>query len=219
MFSQSISKNSLILAFFAFITAAVIVITQNSTEDLIDANKQKALEKALFELIPVSTHNNQMLEDKILLEKGTLSNRKARFAYFAFKDGKAVAVVLPATAPDGYGGEIQLIIGIYFNGELAGVRVVPPHNETPGLGDAIETKKSNWILNFNQKSLVNPLPELWSVKKDGGAFDQMTGATITPRAVVSAVYKSLVYFDQNKNALLARLSTQQHQPKVEVNHD
>lgn len=208
MFSQSISKNSLILAFFAFITAALIALTQHSTEPLIESNKQQALEKALFELIPAESHNNQMLNDKLLLEKGVLSNRKASFAYFAFQNKEAVATILPATAPDGYGGEIQLIIGIYFSGDIAGVRVVPPHNETPGLGDAIEIKKSNWILAFNGKNLQNPQAENWSVKKDGGSFDQMTGATITPRAIVNAVYKTLVYFEQHKHDLLTQLTTQ-----------
>jgi Na+-translocating ferredoxin:NAD+ oxidoreductase subunit G len=218
MFSQSISKNSLILAFFAFVTAATIALTQSGTEDLIEANQQKALEKALLELVPADSHNNKMLVDKILLEKGVLDNRKARYAYFAFYHDQPVAIVLPATAPDGYGGEIQLVVGIYFNGEISGVRIVPPHNETPGLGDGIEVKKSKWMLSFNQKSLVNPAPELWAVKKDGGVFDQMTGATITPRAVVNAVYKSLMYFEKNKSLLLENLKTQQ-QKSLGKTHD
>jgi len=206
MFYQSISKNSLILSIFALLTAALIAFTQLSTKSFVDKNIQHALEKALFELIPAATHDNEMLEDKILLPQGILSNRKKRFAYFAFKNKQPLAIVLPATAPDGYGGEIQLIVGIYFNGEIAGVRVVPPHNETPGLGDAIETKKSNWILNFNHKSLSNTPEKNWQVKKDGGDFEQMTGATITPRTIVKAVYKSLIYFDENKEQLLTSLS-------------
>lgn len=205
MFSQNISRNSLILAVFALVTAALIAFTQKSTEPYIESNKQKALEKALFELIPVQAHDNDMLDDKLLLPKGELANRKARYAYFAFKKQKPRAIVLPATAPDGYGGEILLIIGIYFDGSIAGVRVVPPHNETPGLGDAIEIKKSDWILGFNNKSLSNPATDKWAVKKDGGVFDQMTGATITPRAVVNAVYESLLYFEQNQQQLLRQL--------------
>ena len=215
MLEKSISKNSVILASFAFITAALIALTQLSTEKAIERNKQKALEKALFELIPKEQHDNQMLDDKLLLTAGTLSNRKARYAYFAFKDDQPQALILPASAPDGYGGEIQLIVGIYFNGELAGVRIVPPHNETPGLGDAIEVKKSPWMLAFNGKSLQNPHPEKWAVKKDAGDFDQMTGATITARAVINAVYKSLIYFEQNHQSLLAQLQTEQNQQTFE----
>ncbi len=208
VFSKSISKNSVILAIFALATSALIAFTQHATEERVEANKQKALERALFELIPADSHDNQMLDDKILLDKGVLSNRKARFAYFAFKDNKPYALVLPATAPDGYGGEIQLIVGLYFNGEVAGVRVVPPHNETPGLGDAIETKKSDWILGFNGRSLESPEPSQWLVKKDGGVFDQMTGATITPRAIVKAVKKSLEYFNEQQEQLLRKFNVQ-----------
>lgn len=211
MLEKSISKNSIILATFAFITAALIAITQMSTEKAIERNKQKALEKALYELISKEQHDNQLLDDKLLLAAGTLSNRKARYAYFAFKDAEPYALILPASAPDGYGGEIQLIVGIYFNGKLAGVRIVPPHNETPGLGDGIEVKKSPWMLSFNGKSLQNPQPEKWAVKKDGGDFDQMTGATITPRAVINAVYKTLIYFEQNQANLLAQLYASQNQ--------
>lgn len=214
MFSESITKNSIILATFALLTAAMIVFTQIGTEERVEKNKQKALEKALFEVIPAESHDNQMLEDSILLAAGTLSNRKARPAYFAFLNGEPKAVILPATAPNGYGGEIQLIVGIYFTGELAGVRVVPPHNETPGLGDGIEAKKSNWILSFNGKSLNNPVSEKWLVKKDGGEFDQMTGATITPRAVVSAVHQSLMYFQQHQNDLLSQLEASKGEEHV-----
>lgn len=211
MLKQSISKNSLILAAFSFITAALIALTQMGTENAIEENKQKALEKALFELIPKEQHDNQMLKDKLLLPMGTLSNRKERYAYFAFKNNEPRAAVLPATAPDGYGGEIQLIVGIYFNGDVAGVRIVPPHPETPGLGDGIEIKKSSWILSFNGKSLQNPEAGKWAVKKDGGDFDQFTGATITPRAVVNAVYKTLIYFEQNKENLLEKLQVSQNE--------
>jgi len=219
MLEKSISKNSLILATFAFITAALIAFTQLSTESAIEKNKQKALEKALYELIPKAQHDNQMLDDKLLLPAGTLSNRKARYAYFAFKNQEAHALILPSSAPDGYGGEIQIIVGIYFSGELAGVRIVPPHNETPGLGDGIEVKKSPWMLAFNGKSLQNPEADKWAVKKDGGDFDQMTGATITPRAVINAVYKSLIYFEQNKEYLLAQLQASQNQPSPNENRE
>jgi electron transport complex protein RnfG len=211
MLEKSISKNSLILAVFALVTAALIAMTQIGTEPRIERNKQRALEKALFEIIPRHTHDNAILEDSILLEPGVLSNRRARYAYFAFKNNEPFAAILPATAPDGYGGEIQMIVGIYFDGRIAGVRIVPPHNETPGLGDAIEVKKSDWILDFNEKSLYNPSAARWAVKKDGGDFDQMTGATITPRAIINAVHRSLIYFEQNNRQLLEQLHDSKHQ--------
>lgn len=206
---QSINKNALILAVFALICTSFIAVTNTATKKSIAANKQKAVEKALFELVPKISHDNNMLSDAIQLEPRTLSNRKSRTAYFAFKEEQAYAVVLPATAPDGYGGEIQLIVGIYYDGRLAGVRNVPPHNETPGLGDAIESKKSDWILGFNGKSLNQPKAKAWKVKKDGGEFDQMTGATITPRAIVKAVHKTLIYFKANKQTLFEKAKLNQ----------
>jgi len=117
-------------------------------------------------------------------------------------NGKPVAVLATPVAPDGYSGSIKLLVGVYADGTLAGVRVLA-HKETPGLGDAIEATRSDWILTFEGKSLNNPPPKAWAVKKDGGAFDQFTGATITPRAVVKAARQFLIYFQQHKEQLLA----------------
>ncbi|MEN2900984.1 Ion-translocating oxidoreductase complex subunit G [Mannheimia haemolytica] len=69
-------------------------------------------------------------------------------------------------------------MGIEPNGNILGVRTLE-HKETPGLGDKIETRVSDWILSFTNQlfSLENEAD--WNVKKDGGKFDQFTGATIT----------------------------------------
>jgi len=112
-----------------------------------------------------------------------------------------VAAIIPAITQDGYSGAISMIIGINFDGTVAGVRVVE-HRETPGLGDKIDLKKSDWILGFNGKSLLNPQQSDWKVKKEGGDFDQFTGATITPRAVVNQILKSLQYFENDRERLL-----------------
>jgi electron transport complex protein RnfG len=122
-------------------------------------------------------------------------------AYRALLDGKPVAVFLQPTAPDGYSGSIKLLVAILENGTIAGVRVLN-HRETPGLGDYIETNKSSWIHGFIGRSLGNPEPKLWQVKRDGGVYDQFTGATITPRAVVRAVARSLEYFQTHRATLL-----------------
>ena len=110
-------------------------------------------------------------------------------------------------APDGYSGNIHLLVAIKYDGTLAGVRVVN-HKETPGLGDAVEAERSNWILGFTGKSLTNPGKKGWAVKRDGGQFDQFTGATITPRAVVKAVYKTLEYYQQHKTQLFSDTGSQ-----------
>jgi electron transport complex protein RnfG len=116
--------------------------------------------------------------------------------------GQPVAAIFTSVAPDGYSGNIKLLVGILHNGVLAGVRVIS-HKETPGLGDAIEADRSNWILSFNEKSLQNPPLKQWGVKKDGGFFDSFTGATITPRAVVNAVKNTLLYFQENREMIFS----------------
>jgi electron transport complex protein RnfG len=113
-----------------------------------------------------------------------------------------VALVIAAVAPDGYSGSIRLLVGINRDGSLAGVRTLA-HRETPGLGDRIEAQRDDWILGFAGKSLDRPALQAWRVKRDGGVFDQFTGATITPRAVVRAVKNSLIYYRDNREALFA----------------
>ena len=105
---------------------------------------------------------------------------------------KPVAAVLEATAPDGYSGAIQLLVGADFNGTVLGTRVTE-HHETPGLGDKIELRLSDWITHFAGKKISGADDANWAVKKDGGDFDQFTGATITPRAVVNAVKRAGLY--------------------------
>lgn len=112
---------------------------------------------------------------------------------------------MPVVAPDGYSGNINLLVGIDMSGAILGVRVTS-HRETPGLGDQIELKKSDWIKSFNGRTLGSPPHSEWNVKKNGGEFDQFTGATITPRAVVKAVQKALIYFRENRQAIRERLN-------------
>ena len=109
------------------------------------------------------------------------------------------------TAPDGYNGDIRLLAAIDVTGTVLGVRVVS-HRETPGLGDPIEVERSDWVLGFTGKSLLSPQGKSWAVKRDGGEFDQFTGATISPRAVVKAVHNTLLYFKTNQKSLFETAS-------------
>ncbi len=109
---------------------------------------------------------------------------------------------MSAVAPDGYSGNIRLLVGVQADDTLSGVRVVA-HRETPGLGDAIDEQRSDWVYGFDGKSLGNPPLAKWAVRKDGGHFDQLTGATITPRAIVRAVRRTLLYYRANREALYA----------------
>ncbi len=198
MLGKSISKNSLLLGAFALVTAAILAGIQAGTADRIADAERRAAQKALLEIVPEDRHNNDMLAETLNIDEQyweLLGLKSGGEAHIARQNGEAVAAIVPAVAPDGYSGSIKLIVGINQDGSIAGVRVLS-HNETPGLGDKVELKKSRWILGFNGKSLGNPAADEWAVKKDGGEFDQFTGATITPRAVVKQVKQTLEYFQQ-----------------------
>jgi electron transport complex protein RnfG len=164
-------------------------------------------------------HTNALDENTLLLkDTELLGSKKPVTAYQARKFGHTVALILAATAPDGYNGDIKLLIAIDEYGLLIGVRVIS-HRETPGLGDAIDVNRSDWIEDFNGYSLENPGNLGWHVEKDGGIFDQFTGATITPRAVVKAVHKALEYFAAHQESLLSTTDSKAHDQEVETDND
>ena len=200
--SRSMLKNALVLGLFAIATVGLVAVLQQATAERIANAEREAQVRALSEILPQDSYDNHLLDNSIQLHDPLLGSKSPQTAYIALKDGKPSAVILRATAPDGYSGAIHLLIGIHADGRLAGVRVLG-HRETPGLGDKIELAKSAWIRSFDGKSLSNPSEEGWAVKKDRGEFDQFAGATITPRAVVKAVHKVLQYFDANQEQLFA----------------
>ena len=199
---SSIVRNSIILGVFAMVTVGLIALTQQGTASRIAEEQRRMQMSALNEILPHDQHDNDLLEDAFTVTNRELWNLPGDgVAYRGRQDGEVVAVILPAIAPDGYSGRIDLLVGVRANGEIAGVRVTN-HRETPGLGDKLQLNKSTWVLDFNGTSLSMPAPEDWGVRKDGGDFDQFTGATITPRAVVQAVYRALQYFEANRERLL-----------------
>lgn len=203
LMKQAVASNSFKLGLFALLTAAIISYTHISTEDLIDEQERIAKEKALLEIVPEEKHDNEMLDNTFPLPiklAQKLNLKKPNQAFIATFKGKPQTIIFPAIAPEGYSGPIRLIIGINLDGSIAGVRVTN-HKETPGLGDGITLKKSAWIMNFNGRSLTNPTPNKWKVKKDKGIFDQFTGATITPRAVVKQVKNTLNFYEQHKSTI------------------
>ena len=203
MFGWSIGKNSLLLGAFALVTAGVLAGTYQATREQIAEAERQAAAAALLEIIPRDQHDNDLLSDTLPVPQDaldTLGLRQSEAIHLARRDGRVEAVIVPAIAPDGYSGAIRMIVGVQRDGQIAGVRVLT-HNETPGLGDKVDLKKSDWILGFRGRSLGNPSVEDWRVKKDGGAFDQFTGATITPRAVVNQVRRVLEFVDQHHAVL------------------
>lgn len=178
------TKYAFLLAFTALICTALSSGVYFLTKDKIAAETAKQQRELLLQVIPQSYFNNDLMN-----QCDTLNNKEIERICTALLDGKISAYALEATAPDGYSGDIRLLIGITPQGEILGVRVLE-HKETPGLGDKIETRVSDWILSFNGQQVNENNLSQWAVKKDGGQFDQFAGATITPRAIVNQVRRS-----------------------------
>ena len=193
--------SAIVLALFAIAGTFFVTYTYDNTIDKINENKRLALLKAFHVLISPEIHDNDIFNDIIQIQnKSLLGSKNPVTIYRARKENKPIAVIISSVAPDGYNGNIELLVAINYDGDLAGVRVVG-HKETPGLGDAIEENRSDWITKFAQKSLTNPDKKGWAVKRDGGEFDQFTGATITPRAIVKAVYNTLRYYKEHRDTI------------------
>jgi len=258
MMKESLAKNGLMLGAFAVVTTALIALTFFGTQDKIEQQKQQKLLSVLNEVVPSEFHDNALYANCTEVNAPELGNK----IYRATLNGQPSALVLEATAPDGYSGDIDIVVGVKVDAEVGGntsgssstdsldgesenlnitalalselaeldstpqssseqdenasdnsasntnrismrvlgVRVIE-HKETPGLGDKIELAVSNWITTFSNKSFSPDNLAPWQVKKDGGEFDQFTGATITPRAVVRAVREALLYAQANQSAL------------------
>ncbi len=191
-----------LLGGFATLAAAFIVIGNIATHDAIEQRKADDLQRSLNQVIPPALHDNNVLKDQVTLKhegknimvyRGTLKQKPVAFAF--------------NISGQGYGGEISILMGVDNNGKILGVRILS-HTETPGLGDKIEAEKSHWVYNFNNLSFNKVPMEKWRVKKDGGIFDQFSGATITPRAVIKAVTEGLSMFNSHRHELIAPTSTQ-----------
>ena len=190
-----------ILLLFALAGTALVAFTYDSTRERIAANERATLQRKLNLLIPPQAYDNTLLEDTLQVRDAAVFGTEQPVTVYRARQGDApVGLVMATTAPDGYSGSIRLLVGINVNGTLGGVRVVA-HRETPGLGDAIDEERSDWIRIFDGKSLDNPPQARWAVRKDGGDFDQFTGATVTPRAIVKAVRQALLYYSEHQPAL------------------
>ncbi|VAX11241.1 Electron transport complex protein RnfG [hydrothermal vent metagenome] len=195
--------SAVLLALFASTGTGIVSLIYEQTFDRIESNHRATLLKGLHELVLPSQHDNDIFSDIIKVSDAKLlGSTRSVSIYRARMGGQPIAAIIESIAPDGYNGNINLLIAINYNGQLAGVRVVN-HKETPGLGDAINLSHSNWILDFKGKSLNDPEAKRWAVKRDGGIFDQFTGATITPRAVVNAVHNSLIYFNRHRDTIFS----------------
>ena len=198
-------RNGLLLGIIALLGTALLAGVNDLTHERIVEQEKLRMLQQLNQIVPIVSYNNDLLEDVIKIEAPDFFRHAAPVTvYRARLDDRPVSVMMIVTAPDGYNGDIRLLIGINAAATILGVRVIS-HRETPGLGDPIEAEKSDWIFGFEDKSLKNPDSNSWAVKRDGGEFDQFTGATISPRAVVRAVHTTLLYFQAHKQALFEPL--------------
>jgi len=208
---KAIENNAKILTLFAVVCTLVVGLVNVLTKDRIELQQQQQLLTTLSNIIEPSRHNNNIYLDCLRLQSPELANNEKQIAYLAKWDDTPIAIAITTTAPDGYNGNIDLLVAINVDGSVSGVRVLK-HKETPGLGDKIELRKSNWINSFTDKLMTSDSDNRWHVVKDGGMFDQFTGATITPRAIVKAVKETVIYFNKNQQVLFAKTSTCRGEP-------
>lgn len=194
--TQKVSFLGLLLGIFAAVSSLLLAVGNVSTEKTIELRMAEDLKASLSQVIPADIHDNNLLDNKINIQ----NEGQELTVYQALKKNRLTALAYEISN-NGFSGEIKLILGINVKGEVLGVRVLS-HTETPGLGDKIEEGKSDWIYRFNSKSLKNLTDEQWQVKKDGGYFDQFSGATITPRAVVAAIKHGLEIYRQQRDEML-----------------
>lgn len=189
------------MTLFGLIFSAFLGYFFETTSPIIQKSEAEAKRKLLLELVSSEVYDNDIEKDFIEIQPNILlKNKKPTQLYLVKDNNMNKAVILEVRAPDGYSGDIFLLVAINKNAEIINTRVIK-HQETPGLGDYIDKEKTNWIDIFQSKSFKTTQEKKWAVKKDQGEFDYMTGATITPRAVINALYNALKYFEENKKML------------------
>ncbi len=200
-------KTAATLTAFALIGTAMLSYVFSITRAPIEASEAQAKLALFNQIMPTEQFDNDILKTTISIPPDDLlGTHSTTIANVAQLNQQPAGVILEAIAHDGYSGDIKLLIAFKADGSISGVRVLA-HKETPGLGDYIDIAHANWIKLFDNESLVKTPAQQWQVKKDGGKFDYVAGATITPRAVVKAVFKATQYFEKNKQVLLAKNST------------
>lgn len=189
-----------LLGGFAMLGTTLVAVTYDRTSERIEENQRQVLMRQLNQLIPKQSIDNDLLSDVITISELETLNAQTKKVYRGRRDSQPIAVIFYPVVARGYAGPIHLLVAVRLNGTLAGVRVLQ-HNETPGLGDRIDEQRSDWIFSFNNKAIDDPGPEGWKVKREGGAFDQFAGASVTPRGVIKAVHDTLKYYHAKRDHL------------------
>jgi electron transport complex protein RnfG len=194
-----------ILAGLAAVCTALVAMTHAVTAPRIAANEQAYLEQSLQPVLQGIEYDGNLSESTIIIPPPhDLPGDEPVTIYRVYADGAPVAALFVVEARGGFSGPIRLLIGLDATGKVTGVRVLS-HRETPGLGDRIDADKSDWALQFTGHSLGDPPAPGWAIQRDGGEFDQLTGASITPRAVIRGIRETLQYFEAHGAEVFAEV--------------
>ena len=216
MADRPIWKSGVTLAVIAAFCTSLVALTWQVTAERIETNRVEWLERSLQPALAGLFFDSSVTESMITIPPPhELPGSQAAIIYRVYAGENPVAALFVVSARDGYAGPIRLLIGVAMDGTVTGVRVLE-HRETPGLGDKIEMTKSDWVLQFDGHSLQDPNPGRWAIKGDGGDFDQLTGASVTPRAIVKAIKETLTYFDANRVAVFSAPAANEDNPSPEL---
>jgi len=199
--SGGVIKGGVTLAAMAAICTLLVAATYQLTADRIAANEKAWLERSLEPALSGVFFEGSVTESKLVVPPPHgLPGNDTAIVYRVFAEGAPVAALFAVTARDGYAGPIRILVGVGIDGAVTGIRIVD-HRETPGLGDRIDQSRSDWVYQFDGHSLGNPVAANWLLEVDGGEFDQLTGASVTPRAVIKAIRDTLIYFDAHRDEI------------------
>jgi len=199
--SGGVIKGGVTLAAMAAICTLLVAATYQLTADRIAANEKAWLERSLEPALSGVFFEGSVTESKLVVPPPhDLPGNDTAIVYRVFAEGAPVAALFAVTARDGYSGPIRILVGVGIDGAVTGIRIVD-HRETPGLGDRIDQSRSDWVYQFDGHSLGNPVAANWLLEVDGGEFDQLTGASVTPRAVIKAIRDTLIYFDAHRDEI------------------
>ena len=209
--SGSVIKGGVTLAAIAAICTMLVAATYQLTADRIAANERAWLERSLEPALSGVFFDGSVTESKLVVPPPhDLPGNDTAIVYRVYAEGAPVAALFAVTARDGYAGPIRILVGVGIDGAVTGVRIVE-HRETPGLGDRIDQSRSDWVYQFDGRSLRNPVETGWLLQVDGGEFDQLTGASVTPRAVIKAIRDTLIYFNAHRDEIFAIPASEEQQ--------
>ena len=208
-------RSGVTLAVIAAICTALVALTYRLTAERIVANEQAWLERSLQPALSGLFYDSGVTESKIIIPPPhELPGSETAIIYRVYAEDAPVAALFIVSARDGYAGPIRILAGIDTMGVVTGVHVLE-HRETPGLGDRVESTKSDWVKQFNGRSLLDPEPTGWAIKGDGGQFDQLTGASVTPRAIIKAIKETLLYFEAHSEEIFAAAIPETDKEEIE----